>query len=425
MWNSRFFVVALSVSFVDYVLTLENGLARTPPMGWLSWERYGCELDCNAFPDACISEKLYKDMADKLVELGLSDLGYKYVNVDDCWSKLQREPSGELKEDPIRFPSGMQWLSDYVHSKNLLFGIYTDIGTNTCGGYPGLGDGFGAKDIAMFTGWKIDSLKVDGCYAEVKDMKSKYSELAHQLNATGRPILYSCSWPAYQSDHCENPSDMQALIENCNLWRNYVDIEDSWWSVRSIANFWARGSDSDLMVSSAGPGHWNDPDMLMVGNPGLSISEQKTQFYLWAILAAPLYISSDLRTISEDSLAILKNAEAIAINQDPLGMQGFVVMDDPSRRIWIRHLQGARIAVLFENKATIFERKRFVLDIPSHLKWTKGTYSVRDIDTHTDVVSHRAVSDQFVVDVDESSVRFFVFEKNDVEEESSIVVVIQ
>ncbi len=303
--------VSFCALLVSGVNSLDNGLARTPPMGWLSWERFGCELDCRSFPNSCISENLYASMADKLVELGLSDLGYTYVNVDDCWSKLRREVDGELKEDPVRFPRGMQWLSDYIHSKGLKFGIYTDVGTKTCGGYPGLGDGNMQKDISMFVDWKVDSLKVDGCYADVSRMKDMYSNLSISLNSTDRPILYSCSWPAYQGDHCENPQDMHALQEYCNLWRNFDDVEDSWSSITSITNFFGRKNSSDIMVSAAGPGHWNDPDMLMVGNPGLSLSEQKVQFFIWAILAAPLYISSDLRSISAASLAVLKNSEVI------------------------------------------------------------------------------------------------------------------
>ena len=388
---------------------LDNGLAHTPPMGWLSWERFGCNTNCKDFPDSCISEKLYTDMADMLVEHGLDKLGYTYVNIDDCWSEKTRGSSGELIEDRSRFPKGMMWLSNYIHSKGLHFGMYTDIGTLTCGGYPGLDGGYLKSDITQFAEWKIDSLKVDGCYADISRMGHNYAVLSDVLNATNRPILYSCSWPAYQSDHCENPKDMYVLKSNCNLWRNFDDIEDSWASAKSIVQFWSRNSPSDLMVGAAGPGHWNDPDMLLVGNPGLSLSEQRAQFALWAIFAAPLYISADLRTISKDSLSILKNEEVISINQDPLGKQGYVLSDEGPYRVWVRPLSQGRLAVLFENKLTIFERIRFHFHV-TQLGWSRDCYfSVRDVHTHTDVVINQHGGEVFVVDVDESSVEMFVF----------------
>ena len=395
-------------------LALDNGLARTPPMGWLSWERFGCLTDCQGFPESCISERLYAEMADKLVEHGLDTVGYTYINVDDCWSDKNRAASGKLIEDRSRFPRGIAWLSDYVHSKGLRFGMYTDIGTMTCGGYPGLGGGFLGSDISQFVAWKIDSLKVDGCYASVDRMANDYAELSNVLNATKRPILYSCSWPAYQRDHCENEKDMSVLQSNCNLWRNFDDIEDSWVSVKSIVNFWARKSPNDTMVASAGPGHWNDPDMLLVGNPGLSLSEQRAQFAFWAIFAAPLYISADLRTISADSLNILKNEEVIAINQDPLGQQGYVLSEEGPYRVWIRNLVNGRIAVLFENKATIFEKIKFHFFV-SQLGWPSDCrYSVRDVHSHLDVVTNGYAKDVFIVNVDESSVELFVFARTDV-----------
>ena len=400
---------------VGSVLSLNNGLARTPPMGWLSWERYGCEIDCKTFPNQCISEKLYTSMADKLVELGLADLGYRYINIDDCWSTVSRPANGELVEDPARFPSGIPSLSKYVHSKGLKFGMYTDVGTKTCGGYPGLGGGNLHKDIAKFISWEIDSLKVDGCYADVKDMSRMYSELSELLNKSSRPIVYSCSWPAYQDDHCENLADMKTLQDRCNLWRNYDDIEDGWASVRSIVNFYARKSPDNIIVKAAGPGHWNDPDMLVAGNPGLSISEQRAQFAIWAILAAPLYISADLRTISDESLQVLKNEEVIAINQDPLGKQGYVLSDAGSYRVWVRqltpHAGRDRIAVLFENKAEIFGPIRFRFNV-SQLGWKNdGAYSVRDVHRHVDVPIETSNGGTFIVDVEESSVELFVFER--------------
>lgn len=394
----------LYVLFVNAAMGLDNGLARTPPMGWLSWERYGCNTDCNQFPSQCISADLYLSVADKLVELGLSDLGYKYVNIDDCWSTRERSESGDILADPARFPYGLKSIADYLHSKGLKFGLYTDIGTLTCGGYPGLGNGYLESDIEKFVEWEIDSLKVDGCYADPASMGEAYKNLSQVLNRTGRPVLYSCSWPAYMENHCETDSEMNILEENCNLWRNYDDINDSWSSVRSIVNFFARNSSGDTMVSASGPGHWNDPDMLLTGNPGLSISEQRAQFALWAILAAPLYISSDLRTISEESLEILKNTEVIAVNQDPLGKQGYVISESGSCRTWVRPLSGERFAILFENKSTAFGPIRMEFTL-SQLEWSNGCHTVRDVHRYENVVVN---GEKLSVDVDESSVEMFV-----------------
>jgi hypothetical protein len=221
---SRF---TLSFASFHQILGLENGLALTPPMGWLSWERFGCNTDCQSFPDSCISENLYAEMADRIVELGLDKVGYRFVNIDDCWSTRERAKDGIIREDPSRFPRGMRWLSKYIHNKGLKFGLYTDIGTKTCAGYPGLAGGHMQSDIEKFVEWEIDSLKVDGCYADVDSLGFLYSSLSQVLNETTRPILFSCSWPAYEPDHCENPEDIETLKRIANLWRNFDDISDS------------------------------------------------------------------------------------------------------------------------------------------------------------------------------------------------------
>ncbi|RWS18504.1 uncharacterized protein B4U80_08571, partial [Leptotrombidium deliense] len=171
---------------------LDNGLARTPPMGWLSWTRYTCELDCNTYPDECISERLYKITADLMVSEGYKDVGYEYVNIDDCWSEMQRDPkSKQLVPDRKRFPSGIKALADYVHSKGLKFGIYTDMGTKTCAGYPALlnesssGGDYITLDAATYANWGVDSLKVDGCNADATQFDSLFPKLTMALNKTG------------------------------------------------------------------------------------------------------------------------------------------------------------------------------------------------------------------------------------------------
>ncbi len=211
-------------------------------MGWLSWQRYECEVDA----------KLIRATADAMVAIrpgftkSLKDAGYVYVNIDDCWSLKERSPEGDLIPDPVKFPKhedevpgddGMQSVSKYLHDRGLFFGLYADIGTGTCQKYPGLGqqrdDGstYLKQDISKFVEWEIDALKVDGCNAPIADMSRLYSELSdemmEQTKDKDRKILYSCSWPAYQRDHCQNPKDMETLKAKCNLWRNFNDIEDS------------------------------------------------------------------------------------------------------------------------------------------------------------------------------------------------------
>lgn len=328
-----------------------------------------CETDCDKFPDTCVSQKLFMEIADSMVKKGLLDAGYKYLNIDDCWSEQKRDDNGYLHAHAVRFggDQGMKKLGEYIHSKGLLFGLYTDIGTATCQRYPGLaeqdltlGDTM-KKDLEKFADFGFDALKVDGCNDELSRMREQYVALGNALKevekSEGKKILYSCSWPAYKKDHCENEEDIKVLQETCNLWRNYYDVFDDWHSIRTIIEHWAKPK-GRLLVNAAGPGHWNDPDMLMVGNPGLTLSEQRTQFALWAILAAPLYLSADLRKIEPEALEIALNRDIIAVNQDKDGKQGYVIQNDKEgRRIWVRELSDSknghvRRAVLFENKNT-------------------------------------------------------------------------
>jgi len=298
---------------------LNNGLARTPPMGWMSWERFRCNTDCDNDPDNCISEKLFMNMADEIVNKGLNKLGYEYVIIDDCWLDHQRSPEGKLVPNPRRFSSGIKKLADYVHSKGLKFGIYEDYGNYTCGGYPGI-LGHLEEDAKTFSDWGVDYIKVDGCYADPNSMDEGYPDFGRFLNATGRPIVYSCSWPAYQQT-----SNYKLIAEHCNLWRNFDDIQDSWDSVLTIIDHYGNPNTSGQFAPFGGPGHWNDPDMLIIGNYGLSYDQAKVQMAIWSVLAAPLIMSNDLRTIRPEFLEILTNSMAIRINQDPLGIQGRMV----------------------------------------------------------------------------------------------------
>lgn len=320
---------------------LDNGLARTPTMGWLHWERFMCNLDCQEEPDACISEQLFMQMADLMVSDGWRDAGYEYLCIDDCWMAPERDSKGRLQADPKRFPSGIKHLANYVHSKGLKLGIYADVGKKTCAGFPG---SFGSYDIdaQTFADWGIDLLKFDGCHCDsVVSLANGYKYMSLALNKTGRSIVYSCEWPLYLRPlHKPNYTDIQYY---CNHWRNFDDVYDSWESIKSILA-WTVTHQKDI-VEVAGPGGWNDPDMLVIGNFGLSWDQQVTQMALWAIMAAPLLMSNDLRQISSQAKALLQNEDVIAINQDPLGKQGYCFRKENEIEVWERPLSNLAWAV--------------------------------------------------------------------------------
>ncbi|XP_053550430.1 alpha-N-acetylgalactosaminidase [Bombina bombina] len=329
--------------------SLDNGLVRTPPMGWMTWERFRCNTDCMNDPDNCISEYLIRSIADKMVDDGWRDLGYVYVSIDDCWAQKKRDANGRLQPDPERFPSGMKALADYVHSKGLKLGIYGDMGNYTCMGYPGTTLENIKVDADTFASWEVDMLKFDGCYSNAVDKAIGYPKMSAALNATGRPILYSCSWPAYEGGL--PPQVNYTLLGNiCNMWRNYDDIQDSWDSVLGIIKWY--GKNQDVLQPAAAPGRWNDPDMLIIGDFGLSYEQAKSQMAMWAILAAPLFMSNDLRTISSEARGILQNRLAIYINQDFLGRQGKQVMELGPLDVWKRELVDGQYAVAVLNKGT-------------------------------------------------------------------------
>ncbi|XP_048400862.1 alpha-galactosidase A isoform X2 [Stegostoma tigrinum] len=335
------------LSLATVVFSLDNGLAITPIMGWLHWERFLCNVDCREDPHNCISEKLYMQMADIMATEGWKDVGYNYVCVDDCWLASTRDANHRLQPNPKRFPSGMKKLADYIHSKGLKFGIYQDVGTNTCAGYPG-SYGYYELDAQTFADWGVDLLKFDGCnFINLDIMIEGYKNMSLALNKTGRDIVYSCEWPFYLWPFKEpNYTDIKKY---CNQWRNDGDINDSWGSVKTIIDWTA--NHQSLIAPVAGPGGWNDPDMLVIGNFGLSRDQQMTQMALWAIMAAPLLMSNDLRNLDADSKALLQNQYVIAINQDPLGVQGQRVSKLRNFELWSRPLAGGGFAYATINRA--------------------------------------------------------------------------
>ncbi|XP_062998135.1 alpha-galactosidase A [Elgaria multicarinata webbii] len=325
---------------------LDNGLARTPPMGWLHWERFLCQTDCAQEPRNCISEQLFMQMADLMASDGWRDVGYQYLCIDDCWMAPTRDKQGRLQPDPDRFPSGISKLADYVHSKGLKLGIYADAGNETCAGFPG-SYGYYELDADTFAGWGVDLVKFDGCNVGTLELLAEgYKNMSWALNKTGRSIVYSCEWPLYQRP-LQKPNYTE-IKQYCNYWRNYFDITDAWTSVKNILDW--TSSHQDSIVDIAGPGGWNDPDMLVIGDFGLSCDQQVTQMALWAMMAAPLLMSNDLRRISPRAKALLQNKEVIAINQDPLGKQGYRITKDGNFELWERPLSGGAFAIAVLNR---------------------------------------------------------------------------
>ncbi|XP_061169448.1 alpha-galactosidase A-like [Saccostrea echinata] len=328
------------------ISALDNGLALTPPMGWLTWERFRCNTDCERDPENCISERLIKEMADIMVSDGYKDVGYEYVIIDDCWLASERDQDGRLVPDPKRFPSGIKKLAEYVHKKGLKFGIYEDFGKKTCGGFPG-SEFYMETDAKTFADWGVDYLKFDGCYSNLNDFQAGYEAMGFFLNKTGRKIVYSCEWPFYKLVSGLSV-DFAAVRNTCNMWRNYFDIQDSWSSVIDIINFW--GNNSKIFTKYAGPGGWNDPDMIILGNFGLSYDEERVHLAMWAMIAAPLIMSNDLRHMRNRSKALLQNRNIISVSQDKLGMQAILLQKVNGIQIWCRKLSDNRTALAFLNE---------------------------------------------------------------------------
>ncbi|KAM8848622.1 alpha-galactosidase A isoform 2-T2 [Synchiropus picturatus] len=354
--TTRQLVAFALVVLLRPVGALNNGLALRPAMGWLQWERFLCNTDCDADPDNCISERLFMRMADVMVTDGWKEAGYQYVCIDDCWSSLQRDVRGHLQADPKRFPRGIEKLAQYVHAKGLKLGLYADVGEKTCAGYPG-SLGHYETDAQTFADWGVDLLKFDGCNMNWTLLGEGYSNMSKALNDTGREILFSCEWPFYEWPF-QQPN-YTAIRATCNQWRNFADVTDSWSSVKSILAWTA--AHQEVIAPMAGPGGWNDPDMLVIGNFGLSHDQQESQMALWAMMAAPLLMSNDLRNICPRSKQLLQNRRIIDISQDPLGLQGTLTATVDDFEVWERRLSQHRLAVAALNKMEIGGPREFRL----------------------------------------------------------------
>lgn len=319
------------------ILGTPNGLAQTPPMGWNSWNKFACNID----------EKTVRAQADAMVASGMRAAGYQYIVIDDCWQN-GRDKDGNILADTKRFPSGIRALADYVHAKGLKFGIYSDAGEKTCGGRPG-SRGHEFQDANQYAKWGVDYLKYDWCSTGTQDAQASYLTMSKALQATGRPIVFSmCEWG--------NANPWLWARNIGNLWRTTGDIFDSWDGKSKDGYSLGMLTIVDMqaeLAPFAGPGHWNDPDMLEVGNGGMTDSEYRAHFSLWAIMAAPLISGNDLSSMSKETRAILMNKDVIAVDQDPLGVQGQRVFKDGDREVWARPLKnGARAVVLLNRSKT-------------------------------------------------------------------------
>jgi alpha-galactosidase len=348
------------------------GLALTPPMGWNTWNKFACN----------VSDDLVRGMADAMVKSGMKDAGYQYVVIDDCW-QVTRDKNANIVADPQRFPHGIKALADYVHSLGLKFGIYSDAGALTCQKRPaGLGHEY--QDAIMYASWGVDYLKYDWCNTlPGQDARSSYANIRQALDASGRPIVLSiCEWG-------KNQPWLWGQEVGGNLWRTTGDIQDrfagqqKWGDGSCCSNGMLDIVDQQVGIGSyAGPGHWNDPDMLEVGNGGMTTTEYRSHFSLWAILAAPLIAGNDLRSMTLEIHDILTNKEVIAVDQDPLGREGRRVAKDGDLEIWAKQMQDGSRAVVLLNRGSSKHEITVnwqELGYPQHL-----SASVRDLWTHKD-----------------------------------------
>jgi alpha-galactosidase len=352
---------------------VSKGLALTPPMGWNSWNKFGCN----------VSDELVRGMTDTMVKSGMKDAGYQYVVIDDCW-QVSRDAKGNIVADPQRFPQGIKGLADYIHSRGLKFGIYSDAGEKTCAKRPG-GLGHEYQDAVAYAGWGVDYLKYDWCNTlPGQDARASYANIRRALDASGRPIVLSiCEWGKHEPW-------LWGEDVGGNLWRTTDDIQDRWGGKQK----WPGGEccsngvmsildEQVKLYSHAGPGHWNDPDMLEVGNGGMTTTEDRAHFSLWAMLAAPLIAGNDLRNMTPEIRDILTNKEVIAVDQDSMGREGQRVWKDGDLEVWAKQIEDGTRAVILLNRGASEQPITFTweqIGYPGHL-----SAAVRDLWAHKDL----------------------------------------
>lgn len=350
-----------------------DSLAQTPPMGWNSWNKFGCD----------VSEKLMKEMADAMVESGMRDAGYEYIVIDDCW-QIGRDSLGNIIPDPERFPNGIKALADYIHSKGLKLGIYSCAGSYTCQGRPG-SRGYQFQDARQYAAWGIDYLKYDWCSNEGQNARAAYQTMSDAIKLSGRPIVFSiCEWGENE------PWKWGKGIGH--MWRVTPDIRDCYqckfdWGGVGVLDI------IDIMADLypyAGPGHWNDAEMLEVGNGGMSRDEYITHFSMWCMLATPLMAGNDLRKMDVETKEILTNKEVISVNQDKLGEQARRFMDMGEKEIWAKPLDNGELAVCFLNRTEDvwnlnYDWHKQTIYFADQINIHKKEYLIRDLWKHQNI----------------------------------------
>lgn len=356
-------LAAVLVFGVVMAQKFEN-LAVTPPMGWNSWNKFACN----------VSAKLLMETADAMVASGMRDAGYEYIVVDDCW-QIGRDSMGFIVVDPDRFPQGMKPVVDYIHSKGLKFGIYSCAGTKTCAGRPG-SRGHEFQDAYMYAKWGVDYLKYDWCSSDGQNALESYRLMSQKLKEAGRPIVFSlCEWG-------DNKPWTWAK-EIGHLWRTTGDIYDCFDCAYNHGTWTAWGAMKILDMQDglreyAGPGHWNDPDMLEVGVGRLTTSENRAHFSMWCMLAAPLITGNDLSNMTDEVRAILTDPTAISVNQDPLGIQGLRYQKADSLETWLKPLSNGEWALCFLNRAK--DAKQINFDFAQNI--VDDTFAKRILDAN-------------------------------------------
>lgn len=356
-----------------------EGLAQTPPMGWNSWNTFATD----------INEQLVKDIADKFIDLGFKEAGYEYIVLDDGWMNKERDANGNLMADPDKFPEGMKALADYVHNKGLKFGLYNCAGNKTCAGYPG-SRGHEYQDAQMYASWGIDYLKYDWCNTDKINAESAYTTMRDALKNAGRSVVFSiCEWG--------DNEPWKWAPEVGHMWRVTGDIINCWdceighgtwssWGIWKIINM-----RKDIR-KVAGPGHWNDFDMMEVGN-GMTEAEDRSHFAMWSMLTSPLIMGNDLRAASTETIKILTNKEVLLVNQDKLGIQALRFSNEDGVEIWLKPLENDAWAITFINMNN--ETVNIDFDWNKHeigdnlnnrsIDVINSSYTIRDLFNHKDL----------------------------------------
>jgi alpha-galactosidase len=368
----KWIIFIILISSINLYPQKFDSLALTPPMGWNSWNKFACN----------INEKIIREAADAMVSSGMKDAGYQYINIDDCWQGW-RDSLGFIHPDSIKFPSGMKALADYVHSKGLKLGIYSDAGDKTCGGYPA-SRGHEYQDAITYAKWGIDYLKYDWCNTNDLNAEGAYTTMSNALYKAGRPVVFSlCEW---------GNNKPWLWAKNIGyLWRTTGDIYPCFDCIKDHVTWkqWGVMYILDMqkgLRKYAGPGHWNDPDMLEVGN-GMTSYEDRAHFSMWCILAAPLIAGNDLSNMSEETHDILANKDVIAVDQDSLGIEGFQYSNNDSVEVWFKPLEKGDWAACFLNRSIKPQKVSFdwknenvVDDVSGRItQFNKLTYSLKDL----------------------------------------------